>query len=182
MPMKPLPVWQKKLASMLKDASANLGKDPMATDKAWQAWITEVADGIQFAPPYTPSNGTLSPKGTTFAPLKLPPMGTPITAATVYSNAWFAWYMSITWAIPAPVPPFSAIMVVTSSSMGAATAKTKLMADLLKEFATPSKDASKYDAMAKAFFDATMNAGVMLVGLGIGAPPPPLSIPQHKVF
>ena len=179
MPVQPLPVWQSKLADYMKKTKEDQETNPVAHIQAWQDWIDEVSKGIMLSGPYV-SSGTA--QKTMFAPLVFPKQGAPNTAALVYSNAWFAWYTGITWIPPPPVPPFSVISMVRSSPSGAAISKTKLLADLTKEYAKKSKD-PKEDKLAQYFYDATINAGVMITGIAIaGSPPPPLVIPQHKVL
>ena len=188
MPVKPAPVWGQTLEKKIKESFDNVDKKIvpglLATGKAYQSWINENAVGISTLPPFAGSNGTNTAGA--FNPVIFGVPGDPVSAAAIMSTAWFAWYMAITWTPIPPVPPFSAIALVSSSPVGAAAAQALLLAGLLAEFALvppiPALGKTKYPRIAQLFYTATTTAGVMITGLGIGAPPPPLILPLHPAM
>lgn len=185
MPMTPMPNWIKTFQPEIEDYFSLAGKLPGAkVEKAWQNWINGAAKGINAAPPYDKSKGTLKPDA--FSPLKFPKKGTPPTAAIVFATAWKNWYLGIKWNPCPPVPPFSVIQKVESSPSGVEAAYAILVAGLTAEFLKVPKNPKtafkiKSQKIATLFYNATFAAGVQISGLDT-AGSSPLTIPLSPIM
>ncbi|MGL4398618.1 MAG: hypothetical protein ACRCXD_02010, partial [Luteolibacter sp.] len=146
----------------------------------WQAFVAESTQGLSTAPPFL-CQPTLNKAA--FAPVAFPPVGGPPAIAAILSAAWAKFMLGTVWTVPAPVPPFSAITTVTPNPATIAAAQTVLFAGLVAEFLVlpppgPAGLKIKSLALGTLFYTATLSSGVLLTGLGIGAPPPPLVLPH----
>jgi hypothetical protein len=180
MPMLALPAWQKDYGDQLQaafDKTAATGVDSTAT--VWGAWVGQNATGIEVFPPFV-SLGSFSP--TDFAEPGFSPTGTPVDAAIALADSWKAWFEAIKFIPAPPVPPFSAITMVTPSPVGVPVAYAALLAGLIAEMAVVPPDpltASllKGIAFGTAFYTACLSGGVQIDGLSLSVPPVPLSLP-----
>lgn len=154
--------------------------DPKEQPLLWGKWVHQNTQGIAGAPPFA---ATATAVQTNFPPVLIPAPGTPPTTAAIIASAWMAYINAIVWAPPPPVPPFSAITLVTTSPLGSAAAMASLLAALTAEFAlpmAPGEAGNKIKALgvATAFYTATLSAGIMVTGLSLPSPVPvPLVIP-----
>jgi len=186
MPMQAVPAWgssyKKKMDDAFKAAAAT-GVD--LTLQVWGDWTNTNAIGIEVAPPYKSSG--VSSQGS-FPPPAFSPSGTPVDSATALANSWKAWYSSIVFSLPPPVPPFSVIIAVIPSQVGIAAAYAALLSGLIAEFTViPPDPLTAFDfkgaAFGALFYGACVSAGVQIDGIAIpGAPPPPLSLPLIPVL
>jgi len=90
------------------------------------------------------------------------------------------WFLLTTWTIPPPLPPFSAITSVVSSSTGATTQEAILITALTAEFFLPAPPepnaawAAKAAAFEVLFAAAIRSAGVDIIGIGLAPVFPPV--------
>lgn len=180
------PQWAKAYEKYQKeffDAIGQKTKTAAQAGEIWKMFVTESTNGISTAPPFV-CKATLNPSA--FAPVVFPPVGGPAVVAGILSSAWAAFMLQTVWSVPEPVPPFSAIASVTPNPATIAAAQLTLFAGLMAEFVLipPPGEAglkAKYLALGTLFYTATLASGVLITGLGIGAPPPPLVLPHITI-
>lgn len=151
----------------------------------WQAWLDPGIAGIESAAPFPGSSGTTAAGN--FAPLPLEGAASAAAIAAILATGWQNYMLAITWPPMPPAAPFSAITSVVTSPTGVAAAFAILFSGLLAELVVVPPDPTtafqeKGDAFAALFRTATLATGIMIIGLGIGAPPPPLIIPLSPVM
>lgn len=150
----------------------------------WGSWWTQGTVGMEVVPPWSSSVGLSS--------VLLPPgdfgSGLPITVATNMAAAWKTWFLLTTWTIPPPLPPFSAITSVVSSSTGATTQEAILITALTAEFFLPAPPepnaawAAKAAAFEVLFAAAIRSAGVDIIGIGLAPVFPPVILPGVAIL
>jgi len=179
MPIKAVKSWIDTYEPGIQKHFDAMGKGlPDKIEDFWQKWVDSNGQGLEVGPPYA-TKGTTMP--TAFS-LSLPPTGTAPIIAQLMATAWKGWFQAITFAPPAPAPPFSAILSVTASPVGLALAYSTLLAGLIAEMAIiPPDPASAFKLKAAKygllFYTATISVGVQIDGLSMSAPPVPLSLP-----
>lgn len=169
---------------MLKDYYAKYQADQTYLVKNfWQQWIDTGVKGIESAAPFAGSSGTTDQ--TQFSPLPLEGVSPAASVAALLVAAFENYMNAIVWPPMAPVAPFSAITSVVTSPTGLAAASAILLAGMIAELAVVPPPATafadKANAFAALFNTAAAASGIMITGLGIGSPPPPLVVPLSPV-
>lgn len=184
MAIKPVSDW----TSSYEDLFYKQEKTADSVKKLWGDWVHKNTLGLESLPPYkTKANLNRD----LFPDLSQPPSPSCVPFARKLANAWSAYIGGAMWEIPPPVnPPWTAITTISPSGTGIIAAKEELFATLITIMSSvPSGNESQIQSMLKqkanlyanAFYKATLASGFMLVGTGIGAPPPPLVLPLLPV-
>jgi len=172
-----LPSWVQSYQPTFEAHNLSGDVTGATTPLTWGQFITLGSIGMTGAPPWVASIGVATPAGFPSTQFGLDP----VTVATTMAASWKAWFLSILWTVPPPLPPFSVITSVVSSSIGATTAEVILFTELLAEFlipAPPEPNAAwiiKATALSTLFYTATITAGIDLIGIGL-TPFPPLTL------
>ena len=196
MPIQPIPAWADSYDAIFNTKSKQT-PDGVETTPAfeiadqpllWQKWVHENVNGVGGAPPFAAA-GTVNQSA--FPPVGAPAPGAPPIPAALIASGWMAYMSAITWAPPAPVPPFSVITSVLTSPVGLATGYASILAALLTDMALlppppPAMEAvlkSKAMTLSTAFYTSTLACGIMITGLSLPAPTPaPLVIPLSPLL
>lgn|GEM_PF-4433532 len=191
MPVKPQAEWASTYAEDLEQyysdyqAALELGAPGPPIVEFWAGWVAKNADGIETTAPYPGSIAVVDQSS--FAPVDFTGVASAVQAAQVLADAWQAFMNGLTWPPMTPAPPFTAITSVTTSALGLTAAYATLLAGLTAVFSTlPASPETamqeKSEAIASLFYTATISVGVQIDGLGTGAPPPAVSIPQSPAL
>jgi hypothetical protein len=176
MPIQPFTSWKSTYEDLFFK-----NFDPKNQTTMYQDWVHQNSSSLGLA--VYQSKPTITKQS--FPVIAFPAGCPPATMAAILSSAWSAYIVSIMWALPPPVPPFSLISSVVIDPGLLASAKTALQAALTAEFSKPlQKDsavaaASVSAGMAQAFYTASISLGVNVIGMSLPTPTPnPLVVPD----